>query len=209
MQNNLAAFAVAALLVSMAPGLTTAVIMRQSIRFGRSAGVATVLGNETGWLLWSVTAALGLSALLLASQLAYDVMRIAGAALLVFLGLKIIWQAWRGEPERPEVDQEPGPSRWHSYRLGLVTNLANPKAGVFAVAFLPQFVPAGTPAPTLLLLLLAITSTVIDLAWYLAIVGLIAKARRFLQRPPVRRRLECVSGAVLVALAVRLATGAR
>lgn len=206
MLDGMAAFVVASLLVSMAPGVTTVVIMRQSMRFGRSAGVATVLGNETGWLLWSMTAALGLSALLLASQLAYDVMRICGAVMLVGLGIKVVWEARRGtlagsEPE--EVTQE-APSWWRSYRLGLLTNLANPKAGVFAVSFLPQFVPAGAPT---MLLVLALASTLIDLVWYLAIVGVISRARRFFLA--YRRRLEYLAGVVLIGLALRLVSDAR
>jgi threonine/homoserine/homoserine lactone efflux protein len=210
MLNHIAAFAVASLLVSMAPGLTTVVIMRQSVRFGRSAGVAAVVGNETGWLLWSVAAALGLSALLLASQLAYDAMRITGAIVLAFLGVKIVWQARRGafvQPGKAETPEQ-SPSRWQSYRLGLMTNLANPKAGVFAIAFLPQFVPAGAPVPATLLLL-AIASTLIDLIWYLAVVVLITRAKQLFQRPAIRRRLEYVSGTVLMALALRLAAEAR
>lgn len=210
MLNSLIAFAVASLLVSMAPGPTTVVIMRQSVRFGRSAGIAAVLGNETGWLLWSMTAALGLSALLLASRLAYDAMRIAGAVVLVCLGARLIWQARRGTFARPDAGEvaEAEPSWWRSYRLGLLTNLANPKAAVFAVSFLPQFVPAGAPVPAALLLL-ALASTLIDLGWYIAIVLLITRVKRFFQRPAIRRRLEYLSGTVLIGLALRLAAEAR
>ncbi|GAA2628747.1 LysE family translocator [Actinomadura fulvescens] len=210
MLDGLVAFVVASLLVSMAPGPTTVVIMRQSARFGRSAGTAAVLGNETGWLLWSVTAALGLSALLQASRLAYDVMRIAGAVVLVCLGAKMVWQARRGTVLRSggELPEGPRPSWWRSYRLGLLTNLANPKAAVFAVSFLPQFVPAGASVPAALLLL-ALASTLIDLAWYVAIVSLITRAKRYFQRPAIQRRLEYLSGTVLIGLALRLAAQAR
>lgn len=211
MVDNLLVFAVASLLASMVPGPTTVVVMRQSMRFGSRAGVATVLGNETGWLMWSVAAALGLSALLLASQLAYDVMRVAGAAVLLYFGAKALWQAGRtGSAPSVESDAglETGMSPWRSYRIGLLANLANPKAGVFAMAFLPQFVPQGAPVPASLLLL-AVLSTMIDLVWYLGIVRLVGVARRFLQRPAVRRRLEYVSGVALIALALRLATEAR
>ncbi|WP_433325407.1 LysE family translocator [Spirillospora sp. CA-294931] len=211
MLNGLAAFVVASLLVSMAPGPTTVVIMRQSLRSGRSVGVAAVLGNETGWLLWSMTAALGLSALLLASRLAYDAMRIAGAVVLVYFGARVVWQARRGSSGREGVDQaaeDPAPSWWRSYRLGLLTNLANPKAAVFAVSFLPQFVPPGAPVPATLALL-ALATTLIDLGWYLAIVALITRAKRFFQRPAVRRRLDYLSGTVLIGLAVNLAAQAR
>jgi threonine/homoserine/homoserine lactone efflux protein len=183
------------------------VIIRQSIRRGRPAGTATVLGNETGWLLWAVTAALGLSALLLASRWAYDTMRIAGAIVLVYFGARTLWHARHAAPtpqESLEPNGTPESFTWRSFRLGLLTNLANPKAGVFAVSFLPQFVPDGAAVPPTLLLL-AITSAVIDLIWYLGIVYLVCSLQQLFQRPAARRRLEYVSGAVLVILGLRLA----
>ncbi|MFF5208444.1 LysE family translocator [Streptosporangium sp. NPDC000396] len=203
MLTDMLAFAVASLLVSMIPGPTTVVILRQSITSGRSAGTATVLGNETGWLLWCLAAALGLSALLVVSQLAFDIMRIVGAIVLVWFGVRMLWRARRTAPDSPSVDGV-APSLWGCYRTGLLTNLANPKAGVFALSFLPQFVPEGAPAlPTLLLL--AVASALIDLAWYLGIVRLVGVAERFFRRPAVRRYLEYVSGTLLIGLAVRLA----
>ncbi|MEW9555405.1 LysE family translocator [Nonomuraea sp. NPDC050783] len=210
MTNELIAFAIASLLVSMAPGPTTVVILRQSIRSGRAAGAATVLGNETGWLVWCLAAALGLSALLLASQLAFDIMRISGAAVLVCVGARTLWQARSTrDPAADGGTAVPAEtSLRHCYRMGLLTNLANPKAGVFALSFLPQFVPDGAPAlPTLLVL--AVGSALIDLVWYLGIVRLVCAARRLLSRPAVRRWLEYVSGTVLIGLAMRLALTSR
>ncbi|MEU9886309.1 LysE family translocator [Sphaerisporangium sp. NPDC051011] len=208
MLSGLIAFAIASLLVSMIPGPTTVVILRQSVRAGRSAGVATVLGNETGWLVWCLTAAFGLSALLLASEIAFDIMRIVGAIVLVWFGAKMLWQARRkaqGDPPEDLAASSPGrPSLWSCYRSGLLTNLANPKAGVFALSFLPQFVPEGAPALPMLLLL-AVASALIDLAWYLGIVRLVGAAERFFKRPVVRRYLEYMSGTLLIGLAVRLA----
>jgi threonine/homoserine/homoserine lactone efflux protein len=208
MLSAMIAFAIASLLVSMIPGPTTVVILRQSIRAGRSAGVATVLGNETGWLVWCLAAAFGLSALLLVSEVAFDVMRFVGATVLVWFGARMLWQAWRsargGPSDDPAISSAAAPSLWSCYRSGLLTNLANPKAGVFALSFLPQFVPAGAPALPMLLLL-AVASALIDLAWYLGIVRLVDAAERFFRRPAVRRHLEYLSGTLLIGLAVRLA----
>ncbi|MGV9779679.1 LysE family translocator [Streptosporangium sp. NPDC003464] len=208
MLNDMIAFAVASLLVSMIPGPTTVVILRQSIRAGRSAGGVTVLGNETGWLVWCLTAAFGLSALLLVSELAFDIMRIVGAIVLVWFGVRMLWQARGGPVEDLAASSAVGPSLWSCYRSGLLTNLANPKAGVFALSFLPQFVPEGAPALPMLLLL-AVASALIDLAWYLGIVRLVGAAERFFRRPAVRRYLEYVSGTLLIGLAVRLALTAK
>ncbi|WP_131740227.1 LysE family translocator [Actinomadura roseirufa] len=225
MLETLIAFTGAAVLIAVAPGPSTVVIMRQSMRAGRRAGLATVLGNETGVLAWGLAAAAGLSALLSASRLAYDGLRIAGAAVLVYFGARALWGARRrrgaaaseaagegaGGPDAAAGPGDPagagGVSAWRCYRLGLVTNFANPKAGVFAVSFLPQFVPGGWSVPVALVVF-SVLWALIDLAWYTAVVWLVAAARRALERPVVRRRLDQVSGLVLVGLGVRLAADA-
>lgn len=213
MVECLLAFAGAAVLIAMAPGPSIVVIMRASVRSGRRAGLATVLGNETGVLAWGVAAAVGLSALLAASRLAYDGLRIAGAVVLVWFGVRALWHARRGAPHDGGVDlvegaEGDGPSGWRWYRLGLVTNFANPKAGVFAVSFLPQFVPDGWPVPVVLVGF-SVLWALIDLVWYAVVVWLVGAAKRVLGRPVVRRRLDQVSGVVLVGLGVRLAAETR
>ncbi|MFA1547103.1 LysE family translocator [Actinomadura chokoriensis] len=212
MMGSLLAFVGAAMLIAMAPGPSTVVIMRQSMLSGRRGGLATVLGNETGVLVWGVAAAVGLSALLSASRLAYEGLRVAGAVVLVWFGVRALWHARRGGgsggAEREVVEGGSRLSGWRCYRLGLVTNFANPKAGVFAVSFLPQFVPDGWPVAWVLVGF-SVLWALIDLVWYAAVVWLVGAARRLLGRPVVRRRLDQVSGVVLVGLGVRLAAEAR
>lgn len=213
MVESLLAFAGAAVLIAMAPGPSTVVIMRESMRSGRRGGLAVVLGNESGVLVWGVAAAVGLSALLAASRLAYEGLRVAGAVVLVWFGVRALRQARRAAPRDglPVREVEAGGAGlpgWRCFRLGLVTNFANPKAGVFAVSFLPQFVPAGWPVAWTLAGF-SVAWALIDLAWYAVVVWLVGAARRVLGRAGVRRRLEQVSGAVLVGLGVRLAVEAR
>jgi threonine/homoserine/homoserine lactone efflux protein len=218
MLESLMAFAGAAVLIAMVPGPSTVVIMRESMRSGRRAGLATVLGNEAGVLAWGVAAAVGLSALLAASRLAYEGLRVAGAVVLVWFGVRALWQARRGgaaaggaevvEVAEGDAGRGRGVSGWRCFRLGLVTNFANPKAGVFAVSFLPQFVPEGWPVAAVLVGF-SVLWALIDLVWYAVVVWLVGAARRVLGRPGVRRRLEQVSGVVLVGLGVRLAAEAR
>jgi threonine/homoserine/homoserine lactone efflux protein len=183
MMTSFAAFVGAAFLIAMVPGPSTVVILRRAVVNGRRTGMATVLGNECGVLMWGLAAAFGLSALLLASQVAYDIIRIVGAAVLVWMGVSLRRAYWQG----------------------LVTNFANPKAGVFAVSFLPQFVPHGAPV-LLTLLAFSVIWAVVDLIWYLPLVWLAGRVGGVLQRQSVRRRMEQVSGALLVSLGVRLAT---
>ncbi|WP_245974655.1 LysE family translocator [Thermomonospora umbrina] len=163
---------------------------------------------------WGVAAALGLSALLVASQVAYDVLRLAGAAVLVWFGVRALWEARRGRGGAGDTAGGVGDvagaagSRGRSFRAGLVTAAANPKAGVFAVSFLPQFVPEGAPVPATLLVL-SVVWVLVDMVWYLGVVWLVGAARAWSGRSGVRRRLEQVSGVVLVGLGVRLAAESR
>ncbi|TDE09046.1 LysE family transporter, partial [Actinomadura sp. 6K520] len=106
MLESVVAFAGAAVLIAMAPGPSTVVIMRESMR-SRRAGLVTVLGNEAGVLAWGLAAAVGLSALLAASRLAYDGLRVAGAVVLVWFGVRALWHARRGVAV-PEGDAVPG-----------------------------------------------------------------------------------------------------
>lgn len=126
MLSSLLAFLGACTLIAASPGPSTMLIIRQSLR-SRRAGFLTVLGNETGVFIWGAIAALGLTALLAASQSAYDVMRIAGAVSLVVFGIKTLLDA-RGEHGQEESqDAQAVRSGWTSYRSGLLLNLANPR----------------------------------------------------------------------------------
>jgi threonine/homoserine/homoserine lactone efflux protein len=203
MLTSLLTFIGAACLIAMVPGPSTAIILRRSVVNGRASGVATVLGNEAGVLFWGLAAAFGLSALLLASRIAFDTLRIAGAALLVWMGTRALWKSRHAATAEP-ASHEPMVSHWRAFRLGLLTNFANPKAGVFAISFLPQFVPHGAPVLPMLVLFSVIWA-LIDLAWYLPMVWLAGRARAVFQRPAVRRRLEQMAGVVLVGLGLRLA----
>ncbi|WND16451.1 LysE family translocator [Streptomyces violaceus] len=205
MMTSVFAFVGAAFLIAMVPGPSTVVILRRAVVNGRRAGMATVLGNECGVLMWGLAAAFGLSALLLASQVAYDIIRMAGAAVLVWMGTRALWRARRaGPPDEGSGETAPVSLR-RAYWQGLVTNVANPKAGVFAVSFLPQFVPQGAPVlPTLLAF--SLIWAVIDLIWYLPLVWLAGRVGGVLRRQSVQHGMEQVFGALLVGLGVRLAT---
>ncbi|MEV4800200.1 LysE family translocator [Nonomuraea sp. NPDC049421] len=203
----LLAFIGACVLVAMAPGVSTAVILRQTLRSGRGSGMAATLGNETGILLWGLAAAFGLSALVVASQLAYDVMRVTGAAVLVVMGAQALWQARKPVPVAA-VEGDAVPGRRGAYLAGLGTCVANPKAAVFAMSFLPQFVPAGQDVP-ITLVTLAVVWVAVDVLWYLVLIWAVAQAKTWLGRPSVKRRLEQISGVVLIGLGVRMAVESR
>ncbi|MFI6317425.1 LysE family translocator [Nonomuraea sp. NPDC050556] len=203
----LLAFVGACVLVAMVPGVSTAIILRQTLRAGRGSGMAALLGNETGILLWALAAAFGLSALVLASEVAYDAMRIVGALVLLYMGAQSLWQARRAGSGLPEEGK--AVDGWgRSYLAGFGTCLANPKAAVFAMSFLPQFVPEGANVPVTLVTL-AVVWVLVDLLWYVGVIWMVGRAKALLSRPKVRWRLEQVSGVVLIGLGVRLVMESR
>ncbi|HZF92953.1 LysE family translocator [Streptomyces sp.] len=205
MLSTLLAFLGACTLIAASPGPSTVLIIKQSLRSRRS-GLLTVLGNETGVFVWGVTAAFGLTALLTASQVAYEVMRYVGAAVLVWFGVQALRHAhrMRHTGEAGEVRQDAERSGWSAYRAGLLLNLANPKAAVFALSFLPQFVPEGAPHLPAMVGLAALWA-VFEIGYYSLYVWFVGRMKAVLSRAGVRRRLEQVSGGVLLLLGVRMA----
>lgn len=210
--STIATFVVAVFLISASPGPAVALILRRAALRGFRGAVATVLGLELGLYLWALAAAAGFAALVAASETAYVVLRVVGAAVLVYLGLRSWRSAWRLRPgaERTsghEVGPGPATGRrewWRAFGEGVVVQLANPKAAVFMVAFYPQFVPADRPlfATTAWLALLQVA---LETGLYLALAAGVARAGRWFSRAEVRRRLEAVTGTVLVALGARIA----
>ncbi|MBK3644975.1 LysE family translocator, partial [Streptomyces sp. MBT33] len=188
MLSTLLAFLGACTLIAASPGPSTVLIVKQSLRSRRS-GFLTVLGNETGVFLWGVVAALGLTALLAASEVAYGVMRFAGALVLVVFGVQAMRRARRsGDGEEAEDFRESrGRTGWAAYRGGLLLNLANPKAAVFAMSFLPQFVPTGAPHLPAMIGLAALWA-VYEVGYYGLYVWFVGRLRNLLSRAGARRR---------------------
>jgi threonine/homoserine/homoserine lactone efflux protein len=208
---TLTAFVVACALLSLAPGPSIAMVIRETLSGGRRNGLAAAVGTETGILGWSIAAALGLSVLVAVSQVAYDVIRTAGAAVLLFLGAQALWAARHPESDEAEplAGRPSGPrSAWSSFRVGLATIAANPKGAVFSSSFLPQFVPHGAPVLPWMLAL-GMVWALIDGSWCVVVACGVARARRMFTRARVKQRLEQLTGVVLIALGVRLATEGR
>ena len=194
---ELAAFLAVAAVVICTPGQDTALTIRNALAGGRRSGLATALGVALGQAVWTAAAAVGLVAVLRASQPAFTALRLVGAAYLVFLGVQSLLAA-AGRRRVPHVEVRASPGG--ALRQGLLSNLANPKMAVFFTSLLPQF---GAAFPVLLSLgLLFALLTGVWLAGY-AVAA--ARARRLLQRDHVRRTIDAVTGTVLVALGLRVA----
>jgi threonine/homoserine/homoserine lactone efflux protein len=187
--------------VVVTPGVDMALVTRNAVRFGRRAAILTALGINLGILFWALAASLGLAAVVAASATLFAAIKLAGAVYLICLGALSLLSARRGG--RP-TDAAAGQARGrHAFRQGLVSNLLNPKIAVFFTSLLPQF--AGTPPSAARLLLLGLLFNAIGVAWLLVFALLAARGGDVLRRPAVRRALDRVSGAVLIALGARLA----
>jgi threonine/homoserine/homoserine lactone efflux protein len=165
------------------------------VRGGRREALLVTVGNSVGILAWAVFAAVGVAAVVAASASLFTTIKLAGAIVLILLGLQGLLARKAAAPPPP-----PGTA----LRQGLVTSLANPKLAVFFVALFPQFVPDGAPVLPAALLMAALL-VVFDFAWYSVIAWLVTRAKRAFVEGPWMRRVERLTGGVLVALGVRLA----
>jgi threonine/homoserine/homoserine lactone efflux protein len=204
---ELAGFLVVAAVVICTPGQDTALTIRNALAGGRRSGFATALGVSLGQGVWTIAAAAGLVAVLRASQPAFTALRLVGAAYLIYLGLlALLAAARRRAPSHVAGAGRATPGG--SLRQGLISNLANPKMAVFFTSLLPQFAPGGGGS-FWVMLALGLVFCALTLAWLCAYVVAVARAGDWLRRPRVRRVIEGVTGTVLVALGVRVATDSR
>lgn len=213
--SGVAGFAVVAGLLTIIPGLDTALVLRTAVTRGHREGFATAVGINTGVLVWGMAAAVGVSALVVASDAAYTALRLLGAAYMVWLGLALLRNSWRqGSPATPGPEPQtltpPGDRGGvlRAWARGTLTNLSNPKVGAFYIAALPQFIPEhashlGMGA------LLALVHDVEGIAWFALLIFGAHLVREQLARPAVHRALDRVTGVVLVGFGVRLALSNR
>ena len=210
MDDRFVAFLGVAAVVIITPGQDTALTIRNTLLGGRKAGLATAGGVAIGQATWTLAASLGLTAVLVASESVFALIRLIGAAYLIYLGAQTIWLALR-----------PGPASANMYgsRRGLLTprralrqgafsNLGNPKMVIFFSSLLPQFVTPGSPtfASMVTLGLAFVTMTMLWLSAYAIVV---ARAGHVLGRPRIRRAFDAAMGTILVAFGLRLAVERR
>ncbi len=202
MTENLLPFIGVAIAVVVIPGPDMALVARNVFRHGRAAGYATSLGICTGILGWAVAAALGIATVLATSSVAFTILKLAGAAYLIYLGISTLRSrddvALEGTADTATL---PAGQAWAQ---GLVSSLLNPKLGVFFLTLLPQFIAPGEPA-ALRAIQLAVVFDLIGLAWLLLYSAMLAAIGYGLGRSGPRRFIRWVSGTVLVALGVRVA----
>jgi threonine/homoserine/homoserine lactone efflux protein len=212
MTAGLLAFALASTLLILAPGPDSLLVMRNTLRNGRRAGWVTAGGTLSGLLVWAVAAAVGLSALLRVSQIGYDILRLAGAGYLMWLGgqsLGLRRRAHIGPAARMPADPAPGGFRCRRvYLNGLLSNLLNPKIGVFFIAFLPGFIPKGA-STGVFSLALGLWFIVATGVWLATLAWMASRGVGWLHRPAVQLWAQRVTGIVLIGFGLRLAAETR
>jgi len=204
----LAYLAVAVVLI-VTPGQDTALTIRNSLLGGRAAGIATAVGVAIGQACWTIAASVGLTALLVASEPVFAAVRLLGAAYLIWLGLHSILRAIRTDPVVGATGRSPRhlPAA-RALRQGALSNLGNPKMAIFFSSLLPQFVAPG-PSAALAMLSLGLVFVGMTLGWLSGYAVLVDRAGDVLRRPRVRRAVDAVMGAILVAFGARLAVDRR
>jgi len=196
------AFLAVAALVIVVPGQDTALTVRNTLGGGRRAGIATACGVACGLATWAIAAALGLAAILVASEPVYLALKAFGAAYLLWLGACWLWRAIRREAPTTVVATSPRLAPRAAFGQGIVSNLGNAKIAVFFTSLLPQFTPVG--ATFLTPLALGLLFCLLTLTWLAAYATVVARATSVFDRPRARRALDAITGTVLVALGLKL-----
>ena len=216
---QLAAFIVVAGLLTITPGADMALVMRHALGGGTRPAFFASLGICVGTLIWGAASALGVAVLFARSALAFAVLKYVGGAYLVYLGARALRDAVLGRgrpegvgvggPEGPPLRPDPPTHRlWRVFGQGLFTNLLNPKVAVFYVTFLPQFVVPDRPVLSQSVFLAAM-HVVMGLIWLTLYARFIDRMAAMLLTDRVKRRIEAATGAVLMALGIRLALARR
>jgi threonine/homoserine/homoserine lactone efflux protein len=202
--DSLLAFSIAALLLTLTPGLDTALILRTATVEGGKKAFQAALGIDTGCFIWGALVAFGLGALLAASELAYDILKWCGAAYLFWLGIQLILRP-RHTFDTSQLER-PTSSNW--FLRGMLGNVLNPKIGVFYVSFLPQFIPAGH-SPIIWTFLLVSIHVVLGTLWSLTLILATRYASDLLKTPAIVKWMDRATGGVFMLFATKLALSSR
>jgi threonine/homoserine/homoserine lactone efflux protein len=211
MDTSFLAFVGISLLIITTPGPDTAVTVRNTLLGHRPAGIATAFGVSIGLMIWALATSAGIVALLVASEKLFFAVKMVGAAYLVWLGIKSLIAAFRSGATLPAKSEGVGVPRLHptnAFRQGLFSNLSNPKIAAFFSSLLPQFAPQGDGA-FMALAGLGLTFSAMTFVWLVLYTLAVATAGDFFRRSRVRRVIEGITGTILIALGIRLATEQR
>lgn len=204
--HELGLFIAAAFVLNATPGVDLLLTVSRTLQGGARAGTAAALGISAGCIVHALAAAFGLAALLAVSSAAFSAIKWLGAAYLLWLAWGMARAAWRSGGDRVGMPAAPPRTAWADLRSGFITNVLNPKVALFFLAFLPQFIAAGTPGKTLAFLGLGAIFVVQSAVFLLAVVALAARLHRLPSSPRSARWLNGLGALLFALLALRLAS---
>ena len=196
-------FLATAVLLILTPGQDTFFILGRSLAGGRKSGIYAALGISAGTVIHTIFAALGLSALLVTSPHAFTVVKLVGAAYLVYIGVRALLSRETGLPREASVV---GRDHWSAFRQGILTNVLNPKVALFFLALLPQFITVGSAQKVMAFLALGLSFVTLGAIWCVLLAVAAASLRAvFLRRPSMTQWMHRIAGTLFIALGIRLA----
>jgi len=202
--DNLIAFTFAATLLTLTPGLDTALVLRTATVEGKRQALQATLGINAGCLVWGAAVAFGLGALIAVSEMAFNLLKYCGAAYLAWLGLNMLVRPRRSLAPA-SADGKPG-GNW--FIKGMLGNVLNPKVGIFYVSFLPQFIPQGHSLIAWTFGLVSI-HVLLGLLWSLVLIGATQSLSGFLRREKVIQWMDRTTGVIFLLFAAKLALSRR
>jgi len=198
-------FITTAVVLVLTPGQDTFFILGRSIASGRRAGIAAALGITAGSVVHTLLAAVGLSALLATSPYAFMAVKLAGAAYLLYIGIRALLSRATGLPGADDAGA--ADDGWSAFRQGVVTNVLNPKVALFFLALMPQFISADSTTKVAAFIVLGLSFMALGLAWCLVLAVAAARLRGVLMnRPSMATLFNRIAGSLFIALGLRLAT---
>lgn len=204
--NEFFTFLLLSLFVVMSPGIDTALITKRTISDGRKDGYQMALGITTGSLVHTFAAAFGLSAILMKSAVAFEIVKYVGAIYLIYLGVSSF--ITRKKKAVSEEEENLDEIKKSAFKQGLLSNVLNPKVAMFFLTFLPQFVKVGENA-TKQLVIMGVIYTLLSISWFFIYVFFINYLREWLMSPKVQRVMEKATGLVLIGFGIKLAMDSR
>ncbi|WP_243298576.1 LysE family translocator [Bacillus litorisediminis] len=201
--NDFLTFLLLSLFVVMSPGIDTALITKRTISDGKKDGYRIALGITVGCLVHTLAAAFGLSAILLQSAVAFEIVKYVGAIYLIYLGISSFITLKKKKPDQPERDQEKLAKK-SAFKQGFLSNVLNPKVAMFFLTFLPQFVSTNSEA-TLQLIFMGVIYMLLSITWFFVFVFFINHLRKWLMSARIQSAMDKLTGAVLIGFGLKLA----
>ncbi|MCR8866996.1 LysE family translocator [Priestia megaterium] len=203
--ENFYLFVITCVFLVILPGPDTAIMTKNTLTVGKQGGFKTMLGICCALSIHTLTAIVGLSAIIAKSALLFSIFKYVGAVYLIYLGVKSLWTL--RNKEKAEITETVAKNKHKnksSFKQGFLTNLLNPKIAVFFLTFLPQFVNPGSRT-FMSFLILGITYIVLTVVWYLFYIYLLNQISAFMKNPKTQKVIEGITGTILIGFGIKLA----